>query len=160
MVRRNDFTSRMLGFVRIALIVSIPVYGLTAWRTWPTAPNVTMPSSKPKSVANSDTHAQAKPLDWYAPLWQRDMNQSPVPKAVPSPAPSPAVTAAAPILLATFVDGDHRYAHLRGASGHVHFTEVEESVDRFRVMAIEPGRVQLKKGQAELWIELPREGTP
>jgi hypothetical protein len=96
-------------------------------------------------------------LAWYAPLWQRDLKQPPIPRAVeeqpaarePDPGPLPA-------LVATLIEPNARFAHLRDQSGKAQLKGLGDAIDRFRIKAIEPGRVQLQDGDRLVWVQIPK----
>lgn len=98
---------------------------------------------------------QKRDLTWYAPLWERDLKQSPIPPADDvKPAPTP--TRSAPSVLATFVQREQSYAHLVGQAGKAEMLTVDDALDGYRLVAIEPGRVQLEGGGQRFWIEMPQ----
>ncbi|MCC7291865.1 MAG: hypothetical protein IT449_07380 [Phycisphaerales bacterium] len=97
----------------------------------------------------------AHDLAWYAPLWERDLKQPPVP-VVEEAKPAPARARSAPSVLATFVHSDASYAHLIGQAGKAELLVVDDSLDGYRLVAIEPGRVQLERGHERFWIEMPK----
>lgn len=148
-----------LKVVRAVLLLALPGSIALLWMTTPRPPvlanvNADAPSEdapQPKTTRD---------LAWYAPLWERDLKQPPVPSVVADPEPeSRREPGPVPTLLATLVESQARYAHLIGRSGKVQLKGIDETIDQFRVQAIEPGRVQLQDGSGVLWIEIPkREG--
>ena len=103
------------------------------------------------------TEATAHDLEWYAPLWQRDLKQPPVPTEEASPTDrSTEPNAPVPALLATFVDASESYAHLRDNTGRVQLKAVADTIDRYRVDSIQPGRVRLSDGTRTVWVQLPK----
>lgn len=95
------------------------------------------------------------PLAWFAPIWQRDLHQDLFPQK-PQPVPVQAKPASPPpVLLATMVEPHHRLAHFAGRDGRLQLLGIDDVVADYRIVAIEPGRVQLISGAASLWVEVP-----
>lgn len=143
----------MLRVVRAAAVLALPTVAILFVVTNPRQ------SSAPASTESPDSalpFASTEPdLNWYAPLWERDLRQPPIP---PTPTPDPIpqrIPAEAPRLVATFVDARMRLAHLLDRQGRLQFSEVNDDIGGYRVGAIEPGRVELIAGDSKLWIEVP-----
>jgi hypothetical protein len=138
---------------RALLLAGLPLSAVLCLRPIP------IPEFDPTNTVSEQVDSTGDPtfhsLDWYAPLWERDLKQPPIP---PSPAP-PSVVAVpvelAPTLLATFVETGACYAHFSDRNGRVELKSVDEDVGGYRVSAIEPGRVRLVSGERELWLEVP-----
>jgi hypothetical protein len=103
-----------------------------------------------------NTHA----LAWYAPLWERDLRQPPIPPVADPRKEPPVESIPLPILLATLVEPQGRYAHFQGRSGKPEMKGLHETIDRFRIQAIEPGRVQLQDQDALVWVAIPNSKEP
>lgn len=141
----------LLKVLRVALILALPA-PLWLLRSPPSTPSAsTALSDAPTVLAARETHD----LDWYAPLWRRDLKQPPIPQTAPAAVPESIPESPLPALLATLVEPQARYAHLRGRDGRVQLTAPDEMVDDYRVLAIEPGRVQLQRGTRMVWLEVP-----
>ncbi len=143
-----------LKLLRGMLLLGILLIGWLSWTSWPQPPVLDAPmierSTEP--IGAQETHA----LAWYAPLWERDLKQPPIPPLEPKKEPNPAESAGpVPTLLATCVNSGESYAHLVDRRGRVVFKTVDESVDHFRLVEIEPGRVRLVDGARDVWLEMP-----
>ena len=126
-------------------VVSRPALGLDVPQT------ASVPDSEP--IAGHPS----KPLGWYAPIWQRDLRQPPIPPPVETEPQTPqAPRRPLPRLLGTFVESDARWAHFATRDGRTRVCKVNESIEDFRVAAIEPGRAQLTHGGSMHWVEVPR----
>ena len=144
-----------LKCVRVLLVLALPTTAAALAWTTPTAPDLAAPEvqSSVEEVEENREHA----LAWYAPLWERDLKQPPIPPAAPTePEAAPASSGPVPRLLATLVEPAGSCAHLIGRQGAVELKAVGDLIDGFRVTAIEPGRVQLDDGKRTIWIEVPR----
>ena len=153
--RKVQLITTGLLLARAALIIALPVLAI---RLWPTVPDPSLgaPSDAP-AIAPSTGHVQTNhDLAWYAPLWERDLKQPPIPPTTAPSAQPEVADGPVPTLLATCVEQNARYAHLRFTDGRVRMTRVGDSVGRFRIAAIEQGRVRLIDGESGLWIEIPR----
>lgn len=96
-------------------------------------------------------------LSWYAPLWQRDLKQLPVPqKKADQSTPRNVASPPVPQLLATFVDARASYAHFKDHNGQVQLRGIDEVIDRYRVSSIEPGKVRLHDNAGDVLVEIPR----
>ena len=144
-----------LKALRLILVIALPASLVVLWPR-PLKPPALATAASPV-VGQTETDAGQPDLDWYAPLWQRDLKQPPIPQNPTEPSPDPA-TAAGPVptLVATFVETQGRYAHLRDQSGRLRMKAIDEVIGRYRVAAIEPGKVQLQSGATSVWIEMPR----
>lgn len=157
MVSRGSKQWAVLGLdaVQIALLAAIPVLSVWFWWTWPKPPS-------PSSQVVEESIPLATPpttheLAWYAPLWERDLKQPPIPPAAP-PQAAPSAPIQLPVLLATLVEPQGRYAHFQGRSGAAEMKGLNETIDRFKVRAIEPGRVQLESDAGLVWVQIPKSG--
>jgi hypothetical protein len=144
----------LLKVMRLGLVVALPVVALGFL--------VSAPDAEPEQLAKTPHATAAAPIEtrrelaWYAPLWERDLRQPPIPPA-PAPEPTQPVTPSeAPRLVATFVDERSRFAHLMDRDGKLLFKEINDEIGGYRVAAIEPGRVELATGTRTLWIEVPK----
>ena len=143
----------ILKMLRVFLIAAIPLTAVSFLLHRPPPPNLTVEIEAPK-VESASSVAVSHDLAWYAPLWERDLKQPAISKQ--GPAPAPTVEGPVPTLLATLVEPDGRFAHLVGRSGNPQMKTIDESIDQFRVRAIEPGRVQLQTGERQVWVEIPK----
>ncbi len=151
---RHQAVCLTLSTLRALLVAAVPV---SVGFLWVTAPKACTEAGDTvettPTVANAQTSHE---LAWYAPLWQRDLKQPPVPPVVtvktkkPEPPKGPV-----PTLEATLVDSQGRFAHLRDRSGRLRLRGIGDSIDRFVVRAIEPGRVQLEREDRLVWVDLP-----
>ncbi len=137
------------------LLLAIPTAGVFLWVTWP------IPAALDRAVADvpnpvAPPEVQTE-LAWYAPLWERDLAQPMVDPPFQQPAQQPQPTSPLPHLVATLVDAEFRYAHLADRQGAVRLLEQDETIDGYRVTAIETDRVQLQRGDALVWVEVPKE---
>lgn len=140
---------------RALLVLALPATALALVWTAPAAPDLTAPETQ-TSVEEAEED-QAHALAWYAPLWERELKQPPIPPVVSAePEDTPVPSGPVPRLLATLVEPAGSYAHLIGRKGAVELKAVGDLVDGFRVTAIEPGRVQLDDGKRTIWIEVLR----
>jgi len=111
----------------------------------------TMPDSRPIA------EYPLKPVDWYAPIWQRDLRQPPIPPKLDKKANTPqAPPPSLPRLLGTFVEPDTCWAHFLTSDGRMRVCKVNETIGTFRVVAVEPGRAQLALGADLHWVDVPR----
>ncbi|MEK6674124.1 MAG: hypothetical protein AABZ47_00550 [Planctomycetota bacterium] len=147
-----------LKMLRAALILAIPVCVVMLHRDRSLLPAV---AYDPTPVLGEQRTLNRCPrsLEFYAPLWERDLKQPPIPASSISPPPIPPKESL-PSLLATFVAPDGRYAHFSDGNGRVAFKTVEDEVSGFRVATIEPGRVRLINGTLDLWLEVPKPREP
>lgn len=108
------------------------------------------------ATPETDDHPDTlQPLAWYAPFWQRDFRQPPIPQnAKRQPAAPP--PRELPQLLGTFMESDKRYGHFRTVSGKTRVHPIGGTVDSCEIVAIETGRALLKRGDKRYWIEVPR----
>ena len=145
-----------LRFLRGALVLALPASIGLLWITIPQAPDLSFEKGE-QQMTDPPKHPGAHDLAWYAPLWERDLKQPPIPPAVTEPpVERQEDSGPVPTLLATLVEPDARYAHLRDPAGRVRLKQIDEAIGRFRVAAIEPGRVKLDDGRREVWIEVPK----
>ena len=95
-----------------------------------------------------------KPLSWYAPLWQRDFRQEPLPSTehVDQEAPPPEL----PRLLGTFVEREKIYAQFLTRAGSLRLYGHGQVVDAYEIVAIEAKRVCLRANDTDYWLELPK----
>lgn len=153
-IRPAEATLRALRVLRAVLVAAIPVVALLLLRSTP----------EPIQRAGGATSMQTEPavveerrgLDWYAPLWQRDLRQPPIPPAQPAPQRPAEGREPLPKLVTTFVERESRYAHFLDPQGKLRFCGLDERVGSFRVAAIEPGRARLVDGDFAVWIEMPK----
>lgn len=145
--------SQLLTGTAVTCLVATPYVFWRLSRKHPLTVDASLPSN---ATVNTATHTPEKrDLAWYAPLWERDLKQPPVPPAEDvKPAPAPARSA--PSVLATFVQREQSYAHLVGHAGKAEMLTVDDALDDYRVVAIEPGRVQLERGGQRFWVEMPK----
>jgi hypothetical protein len=153
--RQVQSMARALQGVLLLLLLAIPLTGLHFWRAQPPAPDLN--SERAPDAAQTNATKTTRPLTWYAPLWERDLKQPPIPPQVALSAPETKPTRPTPTLIATFVERGIAFAHLRRADGKVELKGVSETIDGFLVAAIEPGRVLLENGESTIWVELPKE---
>jgi hypothetical protein len=98
------------------------------------------------------------PSSEYAALWQRDLQQRPIPpppepeKPPEPPKPPPPL----PKLLGTFFEGNDAWAHLVTATGGTRLVRTGDVINTYRLVAIEPGRVQLQGSRSVQWVEVPK----
>lgn len=143
-----------LRILRALLGAAVPLTAVLWWWTTPTSPP--LPSDDPQTtVSEPGPPPAARDLAWYAPLWERDLRQPPIPPAPLAAPPGAAPAQTMPRLVATFVEGGVRFAHFTDGNGRAQLKAIDESVGRFRVAAIEPGRVQLADGADAVWLEVP-----
>ncbi len=153
-------TARHMRYFSLLLTGAAAASGAAApdlFRPLAHVPPLSVDASLPsKATVNTPTPSpQKRELAWYAPLWERDLKQPPVPPAEDvKPAPTP--TRSAPSVLATFVQNEQSYAHLVGQAGKAEMLTVDDALDGYRLVAIEPGRVQLERGGQRFWVEMPR----
>ena len=152
-LRRLVYATKIL---RSLLVLAMPLSALWLWQSRePETTESTLPQAPPLP-----TQANPRPtLDWYAPLWQRDLQQKPHLPTSPTPQETPKPSGPVPVLVATFVDARGRFAHFQDPGGRLHFKTVADWLDRFEIVAIEPGRVQLREGSRELWLDVPVSGS-
>jgi hypothetical protein len=139
---------------RALLVAALPATAVAMVVTYPRPPATdARPVPQAAAAANDEPNRE---LPWYAPLWQRDLKQPPIPPVVQqAEPPAPRPTGPTPVLIATFVEDGRQYAQLAGPGGTTHMLGVGEEIDGLRVSRIEPGRVQLQEGDRTVWIELP-----
>lgn len=144
----------LLRAIRIGLVLAVPAVAVTFVVNTPQVEKqLPVPINSPAAL---NTTEAGRELAWYAPLWERDLRQPPIPPApVPEPT-APVVPSEAPRLVATFVDERQRFAHLIDRDGKLLFKEINDEVAGYRVAAIEPGRVELEAGTRTMWIEVPK----
>jgi hypothetical protein len=147
-----------LRLLRVALLIAFPVSVAWLWATWPKPP-VLVSEAAATPVAEAAMPA-AHALAWYAPLWERDLKQSPIPPVLEPQKATPVESVPLPILLATLVEPHGRYAHFQSRSGKPEMKGLHETIDRFRIQAIEPGRVQLQDHDALVWVAIPKTKEP
>lgn len=147
-----------LKITRTVLVLAVPVSVSLLWASAPSPP-VLLDNEVDATPVDTSQETEIHDLSWYAPLWQRDLKQPPIPavvaelRAKPRPKPGPM-----PTLVATLVEPQARYAHFVDRSGKVELKGIDEFINEFRVRAIEPGRVQLQEGERVVWIEIPKRG--
>jgi len=145
-----------LDAVFVLLLLGIPGSVVFFWMTWPSHVSIeSLPSPEPKLEASDQVETE---LVWFAPLWERDLAQ---PMIDPPPS-QPEITprkpdGPVPRLVATLVEAENRYAHLADRKGALRLLQQNESIDGFRVAAIEIDRVQLSRGETVVWLQVPRE---
>lgn len=148
---------RLLRALRVLLVAAIPVTALLMLRTSPppapAAGALVVPEGPPLAEAT-------RGLDWYAPLWERDLRQPPIPPTPAAPQRPAAPRESLPKLVTTFVETDHRYAHFLDAQGKMRFCAVDERIGAYRVAAIESGRARLIDGAYDVWVEMPKPEKP
>lgn len=120
-----------------------------------TEPQMKVADTVAEEAADESASYTSHPLSWYAPLWQRDFRQSPVPSDV-TERPEATPPSELPRLLGTFVEPDRQFAHFRTESGKTCVRTINGTVDAYRVVAIQTGRAQLRHGAESYWIEAPR----
>lgn len=151
--RHLRLLSRLLTGAAVACLAAAPY---VVWRL-SQAPPLTVDASVPTDASTGEPTSvpEQHDLAWYAPLWERDLKQPPFPPMEEAkPAPTP--TRPTPSVLATFVQREESYAHLIGQAGKAHLLAVDDSLDGYRLVAIEPGRVQLELGGDRFWVEMPQ----
>lgn len=142
-----------LSVLQMGLLAAIPVLPVWFWWTWPQPPSAS--ALIVEIVATASPLPATHELAWYAPLWERDLKQPPIPPVAPPPV-APSAPIQLPILLATLVESQGRYAHFQGRSGLAEMKGLNETIDRFKVRAIEPGRVQLEGDSGLVWVQIPK----
>lgn len=150
--RRIRSLARLLLTVQIACLAGAPV---AVWRLARVQQPPVDRSLPDRPVARTTSPVEKHDLAWYAPLWQRDLRQPPIPP-VQDGAPKPAPSRPMPSVLATFVDHDRPLAHLIGQAGKPELLSLNDTLDGFTLVAIEPGRVQLESGSERRWVEMPK----
>ncbi len=143
---------RGLRLLRGLLVGGITFLVLGFWASFPTPP--TFPETSSPGHDRLELKSPPPALAWYAPIWERDLKQPLVPPP-PDQAPPPETTDA-PVLLATLVDAQGRFAHFAGPGGRPELRGLDEGIGGFVVRSIEPGRVQLAQGDRLVWVELPK----
>lgn len=145
--------SHMLRAVEAMLVACIPV-SLVAIALWPPeAP--TLDLELPAPTTSQQPAPVVRELAWYAPLWERDLAQPPIPPSAPPPTPPPP-EGPKPALIATFVEANRGYAHLIGLDGQPRLLGLNDSIDGFLLAHVEPGRARLTRGDQEVWVEMPK----
>lgn len=129
------------------------------WQAWrahgPSIPNVEEPAQENTAISEAQT---IRPLSGYAPLWERNLRQ-PLFESTATAEPAPAAPPELPVLVGTIVEPGRRFAHLRTPEGRTLVKPVSAVVESYEVIAIESGRVQLRRGSNEYWISVPRPET-
>ncbi|MBE7455112.1 MAG: hypothetical protein HS102_07875 [Planctomycetia bacterium] len=151
--RHLRLLSRLLTGAAVACLAAAPY---VFWRL-SRVPPLTVDASVPTDASTGEPASipEHHDLTWYAPLWERDLKQPPLPPTEEAkPVPTPARPA--PSVLATFVQSEESYAHLVGRAGEAELLAVDDSLDGYRLVAIEPGRVQLELGGERFWVEMPQ----
>jgi hypothetical protein len=154
--RRVIHLEQGLRLLRALLLAATPLTALAFYWTWPPPPNLsTSVSIHSGTSISGDGERRIHELGWYAPMWERNLKQPPVPRNVetspqPQQPPSPL-----PALVATLVEPKGSYAHF-SAGGRLELKGVNETVAGYRIVSIEPGRVQLEQDQRLVWLELPK----
>ncbi len=143
----------LLKILRVGFVVMIPLISYQMWSSSPPPPQRTTPSIT--QMAAEYTSPKKHELAWYAPLWQRDLKQPPIP-SVAKQLIKREESGPTPTLIATLVEPKGRFAHLRGKTGRLQLKGIDEYVDDFQVRAIEPGRVQLQNGHGVFWVTIPK----
>lgn len=144
-----------LKTARVLLLLAIPVLAVLVWMRMPQAP-VLADTQADTSHVDTSQGPVAHELAWYAPLWQRDLKQPPIPRKAAKPTERPRESGPLPRLLATLVEPHARYAHLVDRSGKMQLKGIDEVIHQYRVRAIEPGRVQLQDGERLVWVEIQK----
>lgn len=146
---------RGLGMLRVALIAAIPLWIVVSLMR---PHSVVVPHDSPTKTDNESmvSSKSEHELAWYSPLWTRNLKEPPIPKEIPQSAPTPEPPRNLPVLLATLVESEGRYAHFASPSGNPRLRSVDELIDDYRVLAIEPGRVQLQRSNKLVWVEIPK----
>lgn len=149
----HRFMRIALGGAPALLLVGAAGLFVQAWQSnGPIVPELEAPTP----VAGPTTeHATERPLSWYAPLWERNLRQplfEPTAATESAPAPPPEL----PLLVGTIVEPGRSFAHLRTRDGRTVVKPVRAIVESYEVMAIESGRVQLRHGNNDYWVCVPR----
>ncbi|NUQ11347.1 MAG: hypothetical protein HUU26_03325 [Gemmatimonadaceae bacterium] len=151
--RKLRLLSRLLTGTGVTCLAATPYVFWRLTRVQPITADTTPPAHAAATAPLPNV--QKRDLAWYAPLWERDLKQPPIPPAEDAkPAPTP--VRPAPSVLATFVQREESYAHLVGQAGEAELLAVDDSLDGYRLVAIEPGRVQLELGGDRFWVEMPK----
>lgn len=139
----------------LALAIAWAAYRLVVMPelTMPNRPVASTPTSQPVPLAD------AHPLAWYAPIWQRDLRQPPVdpaPKAAPRkrkrmPKPEPVRVT----LLGTIVERDQRFGVFRNEQGVIVVKRLQDEIDQFTIARIDRGRAELVRGSRTVRITVP-----
>ncbi len=146
---------RGLTVLRAGLVLALPITVAMLWGSFPKRADLTTDTTPFASQPN--TEPAARDLAWYAPLWQRDLKQPPIPPAPRRVSKPSKERDPLPVLLATLVQNDSCFAHFRNRRGEAQLRAVSELIDTYEVLAIEAGRVQLRRGEDLVWVELPKE---
>jgi len=152
---RVDVICLGLKAARGLLLGAIPTSVVLVWLYMPQAPTLKAAVIESSPVLPSEPASES--LAGYAPLWQRDLKQPPIPRSNDEQPIRRPPSAPLPRLVATFMETGRGYAHLIDNSGHGRFAGVGDMVDEFQVMAIEQSRVQLQSGDRIEWISLLKE---
>lgn len=157
MVSRAKVDTICLGLklARGLLVASLPISIVLVWLHVPQAPTLEAAPVEASLVLPSEPASRS--LADYAPLWQRDLKQPPIPRPIEEKSDPTPPSAPLPRLVATFIETGRGYAHLIDNSGHTRFAAVGDVIDEFRMMAVEESRVQLQSGDRIEWILLPKE---
>ena len=151
--------NRLLAGVQV---LAIGGAGLIAWMAFLAPDSGALPDNAPSgdSTYSSETLESADRLPslaTFAPLWQRDLRQPPIPPATPEPTPpSTPAPPRLPKLLGTFLDDEGRWAQLAGPRDRPRMARVNEKIGKFTVASIEPGRLELRYRSQSYWIEIER----
>lgn len=115
------------------------------------------PQSPDAPIEAAANRRDLPPLETFAVLWQRDLRQPLTdPVAKPDPTPTPTPKRPLPRLLSTFVSGERDLAQIAPVSGPPRIVGLNETIDGYNVSAIETGRLLLRHGKNEYWIEIQR----
>lgn len=157
-------TSRQIRTITIALhllwfglMAAVPVVVVSMLRRIPS--ELPLPSIVRESPSVEEAVAAVPDLAWYAPIWERDLKQIPIPQPEPQVIESRPNPGPLPSLLATLVQPSGSYAHFAGPDGRAELKGLNEGVGACVLRRIEPFRVELTCGERSVWIELPKRGS-
>ena len=136
----------LLGITRAAYHLIVP-------------PSLPPAPTGPEQVAATrpTTEVNEHPLAWYAPLWQRDLRQPPVPPAARKPTRrrTPKPEPLRLTLLGTVIELDARYAVFRNGQGRMVVKRIRERIDEFTIARIDRGLAELTRGPRTVIVKVP-----
>lgn len=142
---------RMLQGLLMLATAGVIVVAVTAER-----PEIVQAEDRSDHAAEPQVHDALKPLAWFAPLWQRDWRQSPIPPSVEPPEERPTPPPELPHLLGTFLEAGQSFAHFRRHDGRTQLCSLNALIDDYEVTAIETNRVHLRRNDETYWVEVPK----
>ena len=156
-IRKKGLLRRSLTLLRAMLVAAIPLWLMICLFRSPSISRTNdLSALVSPSASGVSSPSSEHDLAWYSPLWTRNLKEPPLPKDVPQPAVTPEPPKNLPVLLATLVETQGRYAHFASPSGPPRLRGVDEVIDDYRVLEIEPGRVKLQRSNQLVWVEIPK----